>query len=62
MTRKISTAGRARQACAGSWKEHEADRRAALRRDAQREMGVNLSEGIALSRFLSGFVGSARKQ
>jgi len=25
-------------------------------------MSVNLSEGIALSRFLAGFAGSARKQ
>jgi len=46
----------------GSWEEHEAQRRAALRRDAQRDMSVNLSEGIALSRFLAGFAGSAREQ
>ncbi len=61
-TRKISYAGHSRQVCAGSWEEHEAERRSALRRDAQREMSVNLSEGIALSRFLAGFAGTARKR
>jgi hypothetical protein len=31
-----------------------------LRRDAQRRMSANLSEGIALSRMLARFVGVAR--
>lgn len=62
MTRETSYAGRSHRASARSWEGHEADRRSALRRDARREMSVNLSEGIALSRFLAGFAGSARKQ
>jgi len=62
ITRKLSSAGRARQVRGRSWEEHEAQRRSSLRSDAQREMSVNLSEGIALSRFLAGFAGSARKQ
>jgi len=62
ITRKLSSAGRARQVRWRSWEEHEAQRRSSLRSDAQREMSVNLSEGIALSRFLAGFAGSARRQ
>jgi hypothetical protein len=53
---------RSHQVAARSWEGHEAERRSALRRDAQREMSVNLSEGIALSRFLAEFAGSARRQ
>jgi hypothetical protein len=33
-----------------------------LRRDAQRRMSVNLSEGIALSRTLARFVSAARSK
>jgi len=62
MTRAISTAEPAPPVGTDSWAQHEAQRRSALRRDAEREMSVNLSEGIALSRFLAGFAGSARKQ
>ena len=62
ITRKVSSAGLAPQVREGSWEEHEAQRRSSLRSDAKREMSVNLSEGIALSRFLAGFAGSARKQ
>jgi hypothetical protein len=62
MTRKTSYPVRSYQVAARSWEGHEAERRSALRRDAQREMSVNLSEGIALSRFLAEFAGSARRQ
>ncbi len=61
-TRETSYAGHSERVSARSWEGHAADRRSALRRDARREMSVNLSEGIALSRFLAGFAGSAREQ
>jgi hypothetical protein len=62
MAQETSYGRRSRRIRAGAWEEHEADRRVALRRDAQRDMSVNLAEGIALSRFLAGFAGSARKR
>jgi hypothetical protein len=43
------------------WHQNEASRRRQLLEDARRPMAVNLSEGLALSEFLSTFTGSARK-
>jgi len=42
------------------WRINEEARRRQLREDGRRPLAVNLSEGLALSEFLSKFTGSAR--
>lgn len=42
------------------WRDNDESRRRQLREDAQRSLSENLSEGLALSEFLSTFTGSAR--
>lgn len=42
------------------WQVNEKARRRQLREDGQRSLAVNLSEGLALSEFLSTFTGNAR--
>jgi hypothetical protein len=44
------------------WAANEAARRRQLREDGRRPLAVNLSEGLALSEFLSSFTGSARRR
>jgi hypothetical protein len=44
------------------WAANEAARRRQLREDGRRSLAVNLSEGLALSEFLSTFTGSARRR
>jgi hypothetical protein len=43
------------------WKDNEQARRRQVREDARRPLAVNLAEGLALSEFLSTFVGAARR-
>jgi hypothetical protein len=43
------------------WHANEEARRRQLREDARRSLAENLSEGLALSEFLSSFTGSARQ-
>jgi hypothetical protein len=43
------------------WRLNEEARRRRLREDGRRPLAVNLSEGLALSEFLSTFTGSARR-
>jgi hypothetical protein len=43
-----------------AWSDNEESRRRQLREDAQRSLGENLAEGLALSEFLSTFTGAAR--
>lgn len=43
------------------WRANEQSRRRQLREDARRPLAVNLSEGLALSEFLSTFTGSAKR-
>lgn len=43
------------------WRLNEAVRRQRIRRDSSRSLGVNLSEGLALSEFLSSFTGVCRR-
>jgi hypothetical protein len=43
------------------WRANEEARRRRLREDGRRPLAVNLSEGLALSEFLSTFTGSARR-
>ncbi len=43
------------------WRLNEEVRRRRLREDGRRPLAVNLSEGLALSEFLSTFAGSARR-
>jgi len=45
----------------GAAAQAEAARRQRLRRDAERPLSVNLSEGIALSHQLMRFTGAARR-
>jgi hypothetical protein len=42
------------------WRLPEEVRRRRLREDGQRPLAVNLAEGLALSKFLATFTGSAR--
>jgi hypothetical protein len=42
------------------WCDHDESRRRQLRKDAQRSLAENLSEGLELSEFLSTFTGAAR--
>jgi hypothetical protein len=42
------------------WRDNDESRRRQLREDASRSLGENLSEGLALSEFLSTFTGAAR--
>lgn len=44
------------------WRLNEEVRRRRLREDARRSKALNLSEGLALSEFLSTFAGSARRR
>jgi hypothetical protein len=43
------------------WWANERARRRQLRYDARRPLAENLTEGLALSEFLSSFTGSARR-
>lgn len=43
------------------WRANEESRRRQVREDARRPMAVNLTEGLALSEFLSTFTGSAKR-
>jgi hypothetical protein len=43
------------------WRANEQSRRRQLREDGRRPLAVNLSEGLALSEFLSTFTGSAKR-
>lgn len=43
------------------WRLNDEARRRRLREDGRRSLAVNLSEGLALSEFLSTFAGSARR-
>ncbi len=43
------------------WKANEQARRRQLRDDGRRSLAVNLTEGLALSEFLSTFTGAARR-
>ncbi len=43
------------------WKLNETVRRRRLREQGQRPLAENLAEGLALSEFLSGFTGAARR-
>jgi len=45
----------------GLWRANEEARRRQIREDARRPLGVNLSEGLTLSEFLSTFTGAARR-
>ena len=49
------------QARNDEWRGNDEARLRRLREDGRRPLGVNLSEGLALSEFLSGFTGSARR-
>ncbi len=44
------------------WRDNELVRRARLREDAKRPLGVNLADGIEHSKFLLSFVGSALRK
>lgn len=44
------------------WHVDEEVRRRRLREDGKRPLATNLAEGLALTEFLSGFTGSARKK
>ena len=46
---------------ADPWRINEEARRRQLRKDGRRSLAVNLSEGLALSEFLSTFTGNARR-
>lgn len=43
------------------WRTNEEARRRQVREDAKRPLAVNLTEGLALSEFLSTFTGAARQ-
>jgi hypothetical protein len=43
------------------WRANEESRRRRLREDGRRPLAVNLSEGLALTEYLSRFTGAARK-
>jgi hypothetical protein len=43
------------------WRVNEEARRRQLREDGRRSLATNLSEGLALSEFLSTFTGTARR-
>jgi hypothetical protein len=43
------------------WRVNDEARRRQLREDGRRSLAVNLSEGLALSEFLSTFTGNARR-
>ncbi len=43
------------------WRLNELVRRRRAREDARRALGANLSEGLALTEFLSSFTGVCRK-
>jgi hypothetical protein len=42
------------------WADNDASRRRQVREDATRSLAENLTEGLALSEFLSTFTGAAR--
>lgn len=42
------------------WRDNELVRRARIREDAERPIGANLAEAIALSEFLCEFAGAAQ--
>jgi hypothetical protein len=42
------------------WRDNDESRHRQLREDASRSLAENLSEGLALSEFLSTFTGAAR--
>lgn len=44
------------------WRENEKVRKRRLREDGKRSLATNLAEGLALTEFLSGFTGSAKKK
>jgi hypothetical protein len=44
------------------WRVNEESRLRRIREDGRRSLAVNLAEGLALSEFLSGFTGSARRR
>lgn len=46
---------------ANQWRANEQSRLRQLREDARRPLAVNLSEGLALSEYLSTFTGSAKR-
>lgn len=43
-----------------AWRDNEESRRRQLREDSRRSLAENLSEGLALSEYLSTFTGAAR--
>jgi hypothetical protein len=49
-----------RAAAIDPWRDNDESRRRQLREDARRSLAENLSEGLALSEFLSAFTGAAR--
>jgi hypothetical protein len=51
---------RSRDDAIDPWRNNDESRRRQLREDARRSLAENLSEGLALSEFLSTFTGAAR--
>ncbi len=49
-----------RDGAQATWDENEESRRRQLREDGRRTLAENLSEGLALSEYLSTFTGAAR--
>ncbi len=43
-----------------AWRDNDESRRRQVREDGMRSLAENLSEGLALSEFLSAFTGAAR--
>jgi hypothetical protein len=61
MQSEPKSALKAGSSSADPWKVNEEARRRQLREDGRRSLAVNLSEGLALSEFLSTFTGDARR-
>ena len=51
-----------RETATDAWRANDDSRRRQLREDGGRSLAENLSEGLALSEFLSTFTGAARQR